>query len=436
MSTNAGRRRTRSLLVVLLLVATLLPTGAATAHTPGPEPTERLLVTYRPGTGEGAKAAARATVGASWVGAIERLGVEVLHLPEQASSRALAKLRTNPAVASVEADQLLTPEATPNDPAWGDQWGPKHVQAPAAWSVTTGAPDVRIAVLDSGVTVSADLQGKVLSGHNAMDGSANVTDNHGHGTRSASVAAAATNNGLGIAGYCWQCTILPVKVFDSEGAYVSDIARGMVWATDNGADVISLSMSGPNASATMLNGVRYASERGVVVVAAAGNYSSDAPRYPAAYPEVIGVAGTTSTDALYSWSNHGAWVDVSAPGNNQALTQTGGVVGYSGTSSATPAAAGVIGLGLATGASAAQVRRALEDGAVPLSSVRTGRIDAAAMLALLGGTGGEVPTPTDPPPSEPAPTDPAPKPGKGNGGGGKDKDAGGGKGNGKPAGKG
>jgi hypothetical protein len=158
-----------------------------------------------------------------------------------------------------------------------------------------------IAVLDSGLSTSADLRNQVAPGFNAMDGTSDVTANHGHGTKAASVAAATTNNGGGIAAYCWSCTIMPVKVFDTGGASHSDTARGMVWATDHGAKVISYSLSGASPTTTMLNAVRYATDRGVVVVSSAGNLGSDEPRYPAAFPEVIGVAGTTSSDSQPIW---------------------------------------------------------------------------------------------------------------------------------------
>lgn len=405
------------LVLAALVIGVLLPAAAAGAASRPPVAAadvaaDRLLVRFATGTPAHARAAARHDAGATELESIDQLGVDVWKVPAHAAARALAGLQRNPHVAYAEQDAVVVPDqVVPNDPSWSSQWGPRRVNAPDAWSTSTGAASVVIAVLDSGLNPSTDLRGQVTRGYNAMNGTSDVTDNHGHGTKAASVAAATTDNGADIAAYCWSCSIMPVKVFDTGTSYVSDSARGMTWATDNGADVISYSMSGSSSTTTMLNAVRYATDRGVVVVSSAGNQGSDAPRYPAAYPEVIGVAGTTSSDALYSWSNYGQWVEVSAPGSNHAISPTGTVTTFAGTSSAAPAVSGVVGLGLAAGASGPEVRAALEASVAPLSAIKHGRVDAAGMLARLSTSTTVEPAPEPEPEPAPAPEpEPAPAP--------------------------
>ncbi|MFA9446890.1 S8 family serine peptidase [Egicoccus sp. AB-alg6-2] len=411
MTESRARRAPLHALLTLLLIASLLPFSTAAAPAAASDTgriPDRILVKWEKGTPDHAKAAARSAVGAKKIGAIDPLGVDVLAVPAKASPRALAALQRTPRVAYAELDAAVEAETVaPNDPEWYRQWGPVKVNAPQAWAVTTGVRDTVIAVLDTGVAPVADLKGKLLPGRNVMTGTSDTTDSNGHGTMSAGVASASTNNGIGVAGYCWDCAILPVKVMESSGT-MSDLARGIVWATDNGADVISMSLSGASGTTTVLDAVRYARDRNVSLVAAAGNQGDSIVRYPAAYPEVIAVAGTMSSDELYSWSNFGSWVDVAAPGQNRTLNKDGAVFLYGGTSSATPAVAGVLGLLRSAGASAAAARTALQDGSAPLSAVRYGRIDAKAALDLLGAsTAPKAPAP-DPEP-DPAP-EPAPAP--------------------------
>ncbi len=361
------------------------PVQASEDFAPG-----RVLVKYRPGVDTRQQSELERSHGAAQASDMAALDVSVLTVPAGAEARVVAALSRSGKVEYAERDVVVrtTSEVTPNDPWFRYQWGVRNTRSSTAWSTTTGHQDVVIAVLDSGLTLSNEFTGKVLAGRNVLDGSSDVTDSVNHGTGAASVAAVASDNGDGIAGYCWACMILPVKVMNSTG-YLSDVANGVVWATDQGADVISMSLSGPSGSATMESAVRYAAGRDVVLVAAAGNSGSTTPVYPAAYPEVIGVAGSTSSDTLYSWSNRGAWVDLSAPGEHQSVGNDGNIWGYSGTSSATPAVAGIAGLALSLDSrpTAAQVREALNAGAVSIGDgVRYGRVDAQNTLTALTGT--------------------------------------------------
>jgi Subtilase family len=185
---------------------------------------------------------------------------------------------------------------------------------------------------------------------------------------------------------------MPVKVIDTNSGTVSSVAAGITWATDHSARIISMSLGFTSNSSTLGSAVQYAHEHNVVMIAAAGNYGNNTPVYPAAYPEVLSVAGTDGNDQLYSWSDYGSWVKLAAPGCNFA-TGTGGWYGtLCGTSSAAPAIAGIAGLAgsYAPAASNTQIEQALESQRLPSAlPCKYGRADAyQAMLALDGSSGG------------------------------------------------
>ncbi len=232
-------------------------------------------------------------------------------------------------------------------PIFNVQWDMTKVQAPQAWDITKGSQNVIIAILDTGIDVNhPDLAGKVVSSVNFTDSSTPYANGQSHATHVAGIAAAITNNGVGIAGLGRNSSLMNVKVLGDNGyGYYSWIAQGIIWAADHGADVINLSLGGSTASATLENAVNYAWSKGVVVVAAAGNNGSTTPFYPADYTNCISVAATDYNDALASWSNHGSWVDVAAPGVSIYSCIPGSQYGYmSGTSMASPHVAGLCGL--------------------------------------------------------------------------------------------
>jgi hypothetical protein len=414
-STNKRRQRTPlTLLLALLLVVSLIPASAGA--TPGPSDAAgdripgQILVKFNDDAPGWAAAQARRLAAAEELSVIDQLGVHVWRVPEHASARVLQALQRNPDVEFAELDAIVELDTiTPNDPEYSRQWGITKTQTNSAWSLSKGTGTV-IAILDTGVNPVDDLKNKLLPGRNVIESNSNTTDNNGHGTMSAGVAGAETDNALGVAGYGWDAKILPVKVMESSGL-MSDLAKGITWATDNGADIISMSLSGPSGTSTVLSAVRYAQDRNVNLVAAAGNNGDTVQRYPAAYGEVIAVAGTRDDDTLYSWSNYGSWVDVAAPGQNRTYNKEGSVFLYAGTSSATPVVAGILSLARANGASAEEARVALQNGAAPLSFVKHGRVDALSMLELLGAAPSPEPEPEPTPDPEPEPTpDPEPEP--------------------------
>ena len=184
---------------------------------------------------------------------------------------------------------------------------------PQAWRVTRGDPRVVIAVVDLGVGADPDLAPNLLPGYNAIDGSADTTDENGHGSEQAALIGAVLDNGLGAAGICGRCRVLPVKVFGADGrAGVDTLTRGIRWAAAQGAEVINLSFAlepGSAPSPLLNDAIADAVGRGITVVAGAGNNGSADPAanaLAATNPQVIRVASIdTESHRLDAGSNRG-----------------------------------------------------------------------------------------------------------------------------------
>ncbi len=180
--------------------------------------------------------------------------------------------------------------------------------------------EVTVAIIDSGVDTShPDLDDKMVSGWDYVSNDAIPEDVYGHGTHVAGTAAAETGNSIGVGGVAFPSTvnIMPLRVLNDDGSgYTSNIANAIRDAVDNGAQVINLSLGSYRKSRTMQNAVKYAWQKGAVLVAAAGNDASGAKLYPASYPEVISVAATDWYDDPAYFSNFNSEVDVAAPGVN------------------------------------------------------------------------------------------------------------------------
>ena len=351
--------------------------------------TTRLLVRFVPRTSRETATRVVSRAGGRLERRIAAVGIDVVRAEPAELQDAAEQLSRSPLVHSIEGEQLVAAVALePNDPHWSDQSGLRITQFAEAWTRSRGSPDVVVAVLDTGVSpLHPDLAGAVGAGYDALNQDADAADDHGHGTAVAGVIAARTNNAIGIAGVCSLCHILPVKVLGTNGSGpTSTVAAGIVWAADHGADVINLSLGSPDSTETLRTAVRYANDRGALVVAAAGNAGVNAPFYPAAEPDVLAVAATDDDDRPYHWSNHGSWVALAAPGCLATTALDGGYAWECGTSFAAPLVAGLAGLAkalqpnLPAGAIAAAVRGA----AVPIGPVVAhGRIDALRTLSQL-----------------------------------------------------
>jgi len=340
-----------------------------------------------------------------------------------------------PRAVSVEADVPVSAAAV--DPLLPAQWDLARVRADGAWLRSTGA-GVTVAVIDSGVDAThPDLAGHVLPGADFIAGTEGASaDPYGHGTHVAGTIAALTGNGDGIAGMAPDARILPVRVLDANGnGYMSDVANGIAYAADHGADVINLSVSATSQVGAVTNAVAYARSKGVVVVAAAGNArrTGSPTAYPAADPGVIAVAATASDDSVAVYSNRGDYVDVAAPGSDIVSTYPGSrYVRMNGTSMAAPHVAALAALikGTDRGLTPDQVERAVTESAADLGvpgrdeDFGAGRIDAAAALAALAPAGprpspsastseaapAPMPSATTPPTTEPTTTPPTTEP--------------------------
>jgi subtilisin family serine protease len=319
-------------------------------------------------------------------------------------------------VLAIEVDQRVQATLTPNDTYWAQQWGPSKTRVSAAWDATTGRESIVIAVLDTGIDLDhSDLAGQVWMNpgevpENGLDDDENgqvddiygwrfgqdqdddIADDHGHGTHVSGIIAARGNNQTGIAGMAWGCRIMVVKVLDYKGdGYYSDVANGLVYATDNGARIANLSLGGDEPSQVIKDAVDYARAHGTLVVAAAGNTRSEV-LYPAAYEGALAIAASDQNDRRAPYSNHGPEVDLAAPGSSIYSTCVGNSYCYkSGTSMAAPHVSGLAALiwSVYPDHTAAQVTERLQETAQDIESpgwdeyTGWGRIDAQNALVAM-----------------------------------------------------
>jgi type VII secretion-associated serine protease mycosin len=203
-----------------------------------------------------------------------------------------------------------------NDPDIELQYGLSIVKANSAWQITTGLPQINIAVVDTGVDLNhPDLKDNLSRGYTSVKGTTSANDDNGHGTHVSGIIASIANNQIGGVGLSPKCKIMPVKSLSEKGeGNDSDIAEGIIWAVDNGANIINLSLGGPSAGKTLENAIKYAYNSNVLVVAAMGNNGQRVKNYPAAYKNVIAVGATDQNNKSASFSNYGDWISVSAPG--------------------------------------------------------------------------------------------------------------------------
>jgi type VII secretion-associated serine protease mycosin len=235
------------------------------------------------------------------------------------------------------------------DPLLAQQWGIFAIGADHAWATTTGR-GVIVAVVDSGSGPHPDLAENLLPGR-SFSGSTetingNDIDSSGHGSHVAGIIAAVANNGIGGSGVAPNAKILPIQVLDQAGqGDARDVAAGVRFAADNGARVINLSLGGATESSSLTQAITYANDKGVLVVAAAGNGgAADKPKWPASLDLTLAVTAVDQANNATSFDQRGDYIDLSAPGANIVSTAKGDYVTLSGTSMAAGFVAGAAAL--------------------------------------------------------------------------------------------
>ncbi len=343
----------------------------------------------------------------------------IVKSPLAAFASTLARLRGDSRIEAVEPQRLFHAYGAPNDPRYSEQWNFKRIGMEKAWDVTRGK-GVVVAVIDTGVAFEKDSkcylardfgETKFTDPYDFVSKDKHPTDDNGHGTHVAGTIAESTNNGEGVAGIAYEATIMPIKVLTREGSgRMSDVAAGIRYAADHGADVINMSLGAPFADSVTRAACKYAYDKGVVIVCAAGNSGREGVGYPAAYPECIAVSAVGPKGDLTPYSSWGKEVSIAAPGGDKSLgeefgilqntyvwrggeSQEDGYFGFQGTSMASPHVAGVAALIISTGIhDPAEVKAVLERSASPKgpkAKYGAGELNAAAAVAAgVAGAGG------------------------------------------------
>jgi subtilisin family serine protease len=365
-----------------------------------------LLLRQRAGLSSQALRKALRRHGVVPVRSLDRVGTTIVHVSEADLEQIERSLRRSGLFKAVERDYVVQVAELPNDPHFSSQWGLTKIAAPLSWDLSKGSSAAPVAVLDTGVELNhPDLAGQLQPGFDFVNGDADPSDDHGHGTRMIGIVAALQNNNLGISGIAPDTQILPGKVMGADGfGLYGDVADGITWAVDQGARVINLSLVGPGPSSVMQSAIDYATANDVLVVASSGNWGSDDPAYPAAFDNVVSVGAIGDNDIRSSFSNYGASLDIVAPGASiLTTTLNAGYTGSTGTSPAAAHASATFALLLAAepGLSRTAAIQRLYDGAADLGGLGWdqfygwGRIDTYAVL-VPGAVGSPGPDPYEP----------------------------------------
>jgi len=242
----------------------------------------------------------------------------VADMPLSVVSSFVIQVQTSSFTRYVEPNMKFQTQLVPNDQYWSLQWGPRKIEADKAWDTTIGSSSVLVAVIDTGIDyLHPDLLNAsyVPIGYDWVNKDSDPMDDNGHGTHVAGILAAVTNNRIGIAGLA-QVSIMAEKGLSTGGwGTEDDLANAIFHAVDQGAKILSNSWGGPDSN-LIHDAMKYAYDRDVLVVAAAGNSASSVKLYPAAYDEVVAVTATDEMDDPAIFTSFGDWVEVAAPGVN------------------------------------------------------------------------------------------------------------------------
>ena len=275
-------------------------------------------------------------------------GLMLADVPEGESTQSyIDKLQAQPNVEYVQPNYIYTLDRSFNDPGIPYQWYLSKINAFGAWDVTTGSPDIKVAVIDSGLDYThPEFAGKVYAQTDTLDNDGDAFDDiDEHGTHVAGIIAANAGNGVGIAGVAPGVQLIIVDAFNGRNSNTFVIMKGVQYAVAHGADIINMSFGGEGNDRALESAINNAVSSGVVCVAAAGNESTSAPSYPSDYDSVISVIATAENDTKSALSNYGSAKDISAPGENIWSTVPGNSYeSWGGTSMATPVVCGVIAL--------------------------------------------------------------------------------------------
>jgi thermitase len=384
----------------LVAVGAVAPSASAAEYVPG-----QVIVKFEDGTSVARQSAVLARAGAvDTLGTLRGIGAEVVRVTGDERDAAAA-LRASSAVEYAETDKILTAASTPDDPLFGDQWALETIDAATGWDgaglggfPATGG--VKVGVIDTGIDRShPEFAGRISNCVEStslllMNGGikAGCDDENGHGTQVAGILAATTGNGVGVAGIAFNSPIGVCRALEdglARGA-TSNVVNCLDWLYSKGAKVISMSFGGPSSTA-LYDAIKRAWNygNGAVLVAAAGNDGGSGVLYPAGYSQVVSVAATDQLDA-WAGSNRNADVEVAAPGVDILSTALdGGYTSGSGTSTATPIAAGVAAVlrQKYPSATAAQVRTTLDSATVDLGAPGRDSTFGFGRVSLCRATG-------------------------------------------------